>query len=77
MQTHTVFARMRERDLALLRKVCEARGEGVSSFVRRAVKSELARLSYLSDDEKKALGVLTYSSSRDQVSTRETGGRRE
>jgi hypothetical protein len=41
----------------LVRKVAEARGEDVSDFVRRAVKTELARLSFLSGDEKKALGL--------------------
>lgn len=42
----------------LARKVAKARGEDLSDFVRRAVKIELARLSFLSEDEKKALGVL-------------------
>jgi hypothetical protein len=51
-----IFARMRREDILLLRKVCEARGENLSSFVRRSVKMELARLSFLSEDEKKALG---------------------
>lgn len=41
----------------LVRKVAEARGEYVADLVRRAVKTELARLSFLSDFEKKALGV--------------------
>lgn len=40
----------------LARKVAEARGEDLSDFVRRAVKMELARLSFLSEEEKKALG---------------------
>jgi len=47
---------MRKKDILLLRKVCQARGENISNFVRRAVKMELARLSFLSDEEKKALG---------------------
>lgn len=41
----------------LARKVAKARGEDLSDFVRRAVKMELARLCFLSEDEKKALGV--------------------
>ena len=41
-----------------LRSVSEARGEDVSDFIRRAVLKELASLSYLSKDQKKALGVL-------------------
>ena len=34
-----------------------SRGEDVSDFVRRAIKVELAKLSFLSAEEKKALGV--------------------
>lgn len=49
--------RMSDSEIALLKKVSHARGEDVSDFVRRAIKSELARLSYLSSAEKKALGV--------------------
>jgi len=44
-------------DANLLQNVCKSRGEDVSDFVRRATKIELARLSYLSSEEKKALGV--------------------
>jgi hypothetical protein len=43
--------------IVLLKKVSHARGEDVSDFVRRAIKSELARLSYLSSADKKALGI--------------------
>jgi len=42
----------------LIDRVAKARGEQISNFVRRAVKTELARLSYLTPEEKKALGVL-------------------
>ena len=38
--------------------VAEAQGGDVSSFVRLALKRELARLHYLSDPEKQALGLL-------------------
>ncbi len=41
----------------LLKKVVEARGEDISSFSRRAIKKELARLNYLSEEEIKALGL--------------------
>jgi len=57
MSNPIVFARMPKRHVELLKRVCEFRGEDLSDFVRRAVKTELARLSYLSDDEKKALGI--------------------
>jgi hypothetical protein len=46
-----------ERDKGLLERVCRDRGEDISDFVRRAIKKELAKLSYLSLEEKKALGV--------------------
>lgn len=51
-----VGLRMKEEDIVLLKRVCQARGENISNFVRRAVKMELGRLSFLSDEEKKALG---------------------
>lgn len=54
-----IFARMKEGDVELVKSICEARGENLSNFVRRAVRKELARLSYLSEDEKKALGLAT------------------
>jgi len=41
----------------LVKEICEVRGEDVSSFLRRAILTELARLSYLTPAEKKALGV--------------------
>ncbi len=40
-----------------LKNFCEAREVSVSSFLRRSAKKELAKYSYLSDHEKKALGV--------------------
>ena len=43
----------------LVARVSKARGEGISSFARRAILKELAALSFLSDDEKKALGINT------------------
>jgi len=52
-----VGTRMKEEDIVLLRKVCQARGENISSFVRRSVRKELASLSFLSEMDKKALGL--------------------
>lgn len=57
MSRPIVFARMSTEDIELIKKVCKARGEKVSDFVRRSVRKELARLCYLSDEEKKALEV--------------------
>lgn len=48
---------MKEQDKTLLKKVCDARGEDVSDFVRRAIRKELASLSFYSEDVKKALGI--------------------
>ena len=44
-------------DASLLKEISKNRGEDVSDFVRLAVRKELARLSFLTDNEKKALEV--------------------
>ena len=41
---------------ALIKRVSKSRGEGASSFVRRTILQELARLSFLDAEQKKALG---------------------
>jgi len=41
----------------LVATVSLARGENISSFLRRAILRELGRLSYLTEDVKKALDV--------------------
>jgi len=51
--------RLHSKDLTVLKKICEARGENPSVFARRAIKKELALFSYLSPEEKKALGIPT------------------
>ena len=45
------------KDRDLLRQVCKYRGEDMSSFIRRAVKREIAELGYYSKETTKALGV--------------------
>jgi len=57
IMANQIVVRFDPRTLTVLRKVVEARGEDVSDLVRRAVKIELAKLSYLSPEEKKALGI--------------------
>ena len=47
-----------EKDLKLIKKISEKRGEGLADFVRFAIKMELARLGFLDSDEMKALGIL-------------------
>lgn len=55
-----------ENDTAqTLKNFCRARGESYSSFIRMAVKKELARYSYFTDEEKKALGVTLGESQKE------------
>jgi len=51
----SITFKLEEADRELLEKVCRARGESLSSFVRRALRREFARLGFLSQDEVKAL----------------------
>lgn len=55
--TTIIGAKVPRRINTILKDVCKKRGEDVSDFIRREVYTELARLSYLSPEEKKALGV--------------------
>ena len=52
-----VFARISPGDRRLVERACRARGENISVFVRRAVRTELAKLSLLPDRDKRALGI--------------------
>jgi len=52
-----VGAKFVERDAELIRNVAKMRGGCVSDFIRYAILKELARLSYLSEEETKALGI--------------------
>ena len=52
-----IGVRFPSEDRDLLRQVCKFRGEDMSGFIRRAVKRELAELSYYTKETKKALGV--------------------
>ena len=56
--SNVIFAKMDQDHVKLLRSVTRARGENVSTFVRRAVLCELARLSYLNEDEKIGLDFI-------------------
>jgi hypothetical protein len=53
-----IGVRVPKKDRILLEKVCKARGEDLSDFVRRSIKKELASLSFYTMEEKKALGML-------------------
>jgi uncharacterized protein (DUF1778 family) len=56
-RSSTVSARMSPEEVKLLRDVAKARGEGISSFIRKSIRRELAILSYLTDDDCKALAI--------------------
>lgn len=47
-----------DADARLVKEVAVARGQDVSSFIRLAVRKELARLSFLSEQGKKALEIV-------------------
>jgi uncharacterized protein (DUF1778 family) len=57
MSNINIGVRISEEDRSLLDTVCKARGEDLSDFVRRSIRKELASLSFLSADQKKALGI--------------------
>ena len=52
-----IAARFPIKDANLLKEVAKNRGQDVSNFIRFAVRKELARLSYLTTEERKALEV--------------------
>ena len=52
-----VGVRVTDELYAQLRAISNARGEDVSDFVRRAILKELASLSFLPPEQKKALGL--------------------
>jgi len=64
MQSKTIGVRIEQKDRKLIDKICKARGEQLSDFIRRAIKKELASLNFLSDETKKALGVLNKKEGR-------------
>lgn len=57
MSNTILGVRVTQIDRDILDKVCRERGEDLSDFIRRAIRKELASLSYYSEDTKKALGL--------------------
>lgn len=57
MSNTNLGVRVSPEDRDLLDKVCKARGEDVSDFIRRAIRKELAELSFYPEEIKKALGM--------------------
>jgi hypothetical protein len=49
--------RLATSDVVLLKRICRSRGEHLSDFVRRAIRTEMAKLSFLKPLDKKALGI--------------------
>lgn len=57
MTNAPIFARMPNKDVNLIKRICRARGEDLSDFVRRAIYKELASLNFLPEQQEKALGI--------------------
>lgn len=55
--TVNIGAKLEKSVAQTLKAFSAARGESLSTVVRRSIRKELASHSYLSQDEKKALGV--------------------
>ena len=55
--TENLNIRLSKNDLALLAKISRMRGQSSSDFIRLAMRREFARLGFLSEEEKQALGV--------------------
>ena len=53
-----IGAKISEDEALLIREFCTARGENISSVLRRLIFTELAKYSYLDKNRKKALGVI-------------------
>ena len=56
--SETFTFRLSKRDAELLRMISEAKGIDASDFVREALRRRFAELAFLSQEEKKALGVV-------------------
>jgi uncharacterized protein (DUF1778 family) len=52
-----IGARLPSGDRVLLKRICNSRGEDLSDFIRRAIRTEMAKLSFLKPLDKKALGL--------------------
>ena len=56
MSNDRIGVRIPTKDRRLLDRVCEARGEDLSGFIRRSIRKELAKLGYYEEEVKKANG---------------------
>ncbi len=55
--TRRICIRLDEKTIKVASDVCKDRGENFSDFVRRAIRTDLAKRGYLSRKEMKALEV--------------------
>lgn len=55
--TVLIHTRVPQKIKTILQEVCGRRGESEADFLRRSVLKELADLGFLTDDDKKALGI--------------------
>jgi len=62
MYDAVILIRLQRKTADILREVARARGEHTSSFARRAIMTELAKLGFLDEQESKALGIHAGSS---------------
>ena len=58
MAIKLVIIRIDRKIVELVDDIVKARGENRSDFIRRSIRKELARMSYLGEEEKKALEVV-------------------
>ena len=56
-KTSQIGVRLDSSDATLLKRICKSRGEDLSDFVRRAVRTEMANLGFLNPLDKKCLGI--------------------
>ena len=57
MAMRAIYVRLSDDLYQLVDKVCKALEVSKADFTRMAIKEKLARMAYLSPEEKKALGV--------------------
>lgn len=65
-RSRQIGVRLPAKDVLLLKRICRSRGEDLSDFIRRAIRTELAKLSFLSAVDKKALGIRAEGDSSDR-----------
>lgn len=58
MSNKIVGVRINQKTREILDRVCNARQENLSNFVRRAILKELGCLGFLSDEQRQSLGTF-------------------